>query len=160
MKKFGTPIGAAPGSANEKVGFDDVGVPPVPRRDGVFVGLVVGLVVLPLPPLPLPPPVFLPEPPPLWVDGCWLVPGPVGLGGFWWVVVLELEELVLVDVVVVVVVVVDEEEDDELGVWQDSETLTIGSVTGRFSADTGVPGGTFTLKVSVWPPATLTVTTH
>ena len=27
MKKFGTPIGAAPGSANEKVGFEGVGTP-------------------------------------------------------------------------------------------------------------------------------------
>jgi hypothetical protein len=27
MKKFGTPIGAAPGSAKEKVGFDGVGTP-------------------------------------------------------------------------------------------------------------------------------------
>jgi hypothetical protein len=31
MKKFGTPIGAAPGSAKENVGFDDVGTPPLPR---------------------------------------------------------------------------------------------------------------------------------
>ena len=27
MKKFGTPIGAGPGSANEKVGLDGVGTP-------------------------------------------------------------------------------------------------------------------------------------
>jgi hypothetical protein len=27
MKKFGTPIGAAPGAANENVGFDTVGTP-------------------------------------------------------------------------------------------------------------------------------------
>lgn len=31
MKKFGTPIGAGPGSEKEKVGFDAVGTPPLPR---------------------------------------------------------------------------------------------------------------------------------
>jgi hypothetical protein len=80
------------------------------------------------------------------------VPGPVGFGGFRWVVVVELLELVLVDVVVVVVLVVGcEAEDvvDEAGVWQDSLTLAIVPVTGRFSADTGVPGAAFTLNVRV-----------
>lgn len=43
---------------------------------------------------------------------------------------------------------------------QDSDTLTIGPRTGSDSADTGVPGGTFTVKVSFCPPATVTVTTH
>ena len=76
MKKFGTPIGAAPGSANENVGFDDEGVPPAPRSEGVLVGVVAGLVLLP-PPFPVGlPPGCLVEPPP-WVDGCWLLPGPV-----------------------------------------------------------------------------------
>jgi len=30
MKKFGTPIGAGPGVASEKVGFSGVGTPPAP----------------------------------------------------------------------------------------------------------------------------------
>jgi hypothetical protein len=30
MKKFGTPIGAGPGSESENVGFDGVGTPPLP----------------------------------------------------------------------------------------------------------------------------------
>jgi hypothetical protein len=36
MKKFGTPIGAAPGNANENVGFDAFGTPPAPRNLPVF----------------------------------------------------------------------------------------------------------------------------
>jgi hypothetical protein len=43
MKKFGTPIGAAPGSANENVGFDGVGTPPAPVfGGGVGLGLPAG----------------------------------------------------------------------------------------------------------------------
>ena len=38
MKKFGTPSGAAPGSANEKVGFETVGTPPGPIGGGGFEG--------------------------------------------------------------------------------------------------------------------------
>ena len=47
MKKFGTPIGAGPGSANEKVGFDDDGTPPEPRSAVGFdtVGVLDGVVV-------------------------------------------------------------------------------------------------------------------
>jgi hypothetical protein len=43
MKKFGTPTGAGPGSANEKVGFDEVGTPPGPFDDAglVFFGFVL-----------------------------------------------------------------------------------------------------------------------
>jgi hypothetical protein len=46
MKKFGTPIGAAPGREKEKVGFDGVGTPPAPRSLAGLEGLevVVGLV--------------------------------------------------------------------------------------------------------------------
>jgi hypothetical protein len=39
MKKFGTPIGAGPGSANENVGFDGVGTPPLPCGE-VWLGLL------------------------------------------------------------------------------------------------------------------------
>lgn len=34
MKKFGTPIGAGPGRAYEKVGFDGVGTPPLVAGGG------------------------------------------------------------------------------------------------------------------------------
>ena len=48
MKKFGTPIGAAPGSANENVGLDAVGTPPWPFfLDGFEECFLAGL------PLPL-----------------------------------------------------------------------------------------------------------
>ena len=36
MKKFGTPIGAGPGNANEKVGFAAVGTPLLVFGDGGF----------------------------------------------------------------------------------------------------------------------------
>jgi hypothetical protein len=42
MKKFGTPIGAGPGSARENVGFDAVGTPPVPRNGAGAAGVVAG----------------------------------------------------------------------------------------------------------------------
>jgi hypothetical protein len=35
MKKFGTPIGAGPGSASENVGFPADGTPPEPRNGGL-----------------------------------------------------------------------------------------------------------------------------
>lgn len=51
MKKFGTPIGDGPGNENEKVGFAEVGTPPLPFGEG---GLVVFFLVLPPEPdLPL-----------------------------------------------------------------------------------------------------------
>jgi hypothetical protein len=56
MKKFGTPIGAVPGVANENDGFDGVVVPPLPFAGGglvVVVVLDVVVVVVDLPPLPL-----------------------------------------------------------------------------------------------------------
>jgi hypothetical protein len=40
MKKFGTPIGAGPGSANENVGFAAVGTPPLPEGFGADFFLV------------------------------------------------------------------------------------------------------------------------
>jgi hypothetical protein len=40
MKKLGTPIGAGPGSENEKLGFDGVGTPPFVRWGGGDLGLV------------------------------------------------------------------------------------------------------------------------
>jgi hypothetical protein len=60
MKKFGTPIGAGPGSANENVGFAAVGTPLAERG---FSGATFGLDCpgppgepgLPFEPPPLPP---------------------------------------------------------------------------------------------------------
>jgi hypothetical protein len=47
MKKFGTPIGAAPGNEKENVGLDAVGTPPAPRSlVGVEGFVVVGVVLL------------------------------------------------------------------------------------------------------------------
>jgi hypothetical protein len=43
---------------------------------------------------------------------------------------------------------------------QDSETPRTGRVTGSDSDDSGVPGGTSTVKLSFAPPTTVTVTTH
>jgi hypothetical protein len=56
MKKFGTPIGAAPGNANENVGFDADGTPPEPRSFAGLVVVVEGVVEGPEPcPLATPP---------------------------------------------------------------------------------------------------------
>jgi hypothetical protein len=46
---------------------------------------------------------------------------------------------------------------DELG-WQDSLVDLITPLIGRFIDEMGVPGGTLTLKVSVWPVIRVTVT--
>jgi hypothetical protein len=43
MKKFGTPMGAGPGSANEKVGLDGVGTPPLVTGGGGVVGFLTFL---------------------------------------------------------------------------------------------------------------------
>ena len=43
MKKFGTPIGAAPGIASEKLGLPSVGVPSSARPGGVARGLLLRL---------------------------------------------------------------------------------------------------------------------
>jgi hypothetical protein len=42
----------------------------------------------------------------------------------------------------------------------DSVTFTIPSFTGSDSAESGVPGGMLSVKVSFAPPTTVTVTTH
>ena len=46
------------------------------------------------------------------------------------------------------------------GTAHDSETEVTGPVTGRLSAETGVPGGTSTVKTTGGPLCTLTVTVH
>ncbi len=69
-----------------------------------------------------------------------------------------VEELVLVEweggeLLAVVLVLAGAGAHDSL-----SETTT--PTIGRLRAEIGVPGGTFTLKVSVWPSSSLTVTVH
>lgn len=78
-------------------------------------------------------------------------PGVVGVG-----VLVEVDVVpgvVVVGVVDVPVVVAGVEE-------QDSETLATGTVTGSGIEESGVPGGTLTVKESVWPVVVLTVTTQ
>ena len=92
-----------------------------------------------------------------WCEGCWTL-----LDG----VVVFVGGGVLCEVVVVVDVVVDDEV--VLGVVlvvvgvdeHDSVTDWTGPVAGRWIEDSGVPGGTFTVNVSLAPPTSVTVTTH
>jgi hypothetical protein len=147
MKKFGTPIGAAPGSASVYVGFEVVGAPPFPRRPVLdFLWLVVGfelpvwclffflffflLGVLAF--VPFGPDVvdFFSEPPGVPVGGAWLEVVLV-------VVVdeLELDEEELVVEVVVVVVPCE----------QTSVTEATGSVAGTIE-EIWTPTGTWNVK--------------
>jgi hypothetical protein len=112
MKKFGTPIGAGPGNANENVGFDGVGTPPAPVGGGglfaagvlvlagffgfaavcFFLGLGLGFALGGV----------------LCVDGFWGFAGPLGCGGpDGVVVVVPVVEVVLEVVLVVVLEVVE-----------------------------------------------------
>jgi hypothetical protein len=141
MKKFGTPIAAAPGSDSEKVGFDAVGTP-LPEGRLLFLLVVFFLAGV--------------DPVVLVVDFClcdegrWALPRRAGLGV--WVVELllvvvelevEVEELEVVELVVVVVELVVEVGE------QDSVSEITTPVIGRFMAEIGVPVGTLTSKVRV-----------
>jgi hypothetical protein len=177
MKKFGTPIGAGPGSDSENVGLVAEGTPlPV---GSLVVGVleVCGLLFLCA--------FFLPP----WEEAPSLLLVPVGSG----VLVVEpvvvvdddvvvglcegevevevevepgeLDELVdevgleVVDVVVVVVLVVTLTEGAvEVDGAHCSLSETTTPLIGSPIAEIGVPGGTLTLKVNVWPPTTVTVT--
>jgi hypothetical protein len=170
MKKFGTPIGAGPGNAKLKVGFEEVGTPPAPRIGPGFAGGGV-LVVEPLPPdvEPLPEPAGFfccGGPPPVWEDGCCEVPGPRVRGGGCDEVPVPVP-VVEVGGAEVLVLGVDEVGVDEVGVGagggeeaHDSEMDAIGRWTGSEIDDSGVPGGTFTVKLSFPPPTSVTVITH
>jgi hypothetical protein len=189
MKKFGTPIGAAPGSANEKVGLAGVGTPLGVRGGGgvggvfalfgflPFLGAAGWLTLLPAWAVPgLSVVGFCPLPGPellivvVGVVGCLVVLVPDVLCDGFGLPVVEVEvevevgvELgVDVDVEVVgagVVVVTVAAGVVAVAGGHDSDTLVIGRFTGSGSELGGVPGATF-WKVKVWPPATVIVTVH
>lgn len=74
-------------------------------------------------------------------------------GVVWGAVVVAVPVGVGVGVVEVDVGVVDV-------VLHDSVTPVTGTLTGNGIEETGVPGGTFTVKLSVWPVEVVTVTTQ
>ena len=131
MKKFGTPIGAGVGKANENVGFCGVGTPPelfsgaCPLRTaaGDF-GVELITTVLPF---------TWPE----RVLPCFGVPVDFGVT----VVEVVEVEVVVEDVVIVGVVVEDVGVETDAGVCaHDSDSEMIGKLTGSDSDDNGVPG--------------------
>jgi hypothetical protein len=165
MKKFGTPIGAGPGTENEKLGFDAVGTPFFAVGAGGFdevevVVEVLGPVGPVWPPLlgpvgPVWPPVLGPVGP--LVPPLRLPPEPLGCEE-------EDDEPV---------VVLEEDEDDEPldpvgpvglvdvgGGAQDADTLFTGPTPAGTICEAGVPGGTLTLNDSVCPVSSVTVTVH
>jgi hypothetical protein len=165
MKKLGTPIGAGPGSAKEKLGFEGVGTPLLVRcggdDEGVFFFFFFFLFLWPD---DLPDP-FDPTVPAGagWLEGCWDFPGELGFGA----VVVGVVDVVVcdllpeppvgvvcepVDVVVVVVGVL------VVG------AVTVGVVTGGGQtleirvapAGKGAPGGS--CSCTTCPVMVLTVT--
>jgi hypothetical protein len=180
MKKFGTPIGAGPGSDSENVGFDVWGTP-LPLGSEAVGEVLLGFFAWLLRFL------ALVEGACPWLEdfsgeeevGCgvvldefvvvvFVVPGPAECEGEveveLEVVEEELVELVELDELeeleeVVVVLELDELEELVAGAHvMDSVATT--PLTGRFSDDRGVLGGTSTLNVSVTPPTSVTVTVH
>jgi hypothetical protein len=181
MKKFGTPIGAGPGSESENVGLVADGTP-LPVGSLLAAGVLdfdfdLG---------------FWPEPgliglgPPLCADTGWFLGGPERRGGVCVgpvevVLEVEVELELLVEVVLVVDVVelelkldellvevgvelvVDEPVVDEPVVVAGAQLIvseTTTPVIGSDSDETGVPAGTFTGKVNCCPPSSVTVTVH
>src|ERR1035437_1213002 len=181
MKKFGTPIGAGPGSESENVGLVADGTP-LPVGSLLAAGVLdfdfdLG---------------FWPEPgliglgPPLCADTGWFLGGPERRGGVCVgpvevVLEVEVELELLVEVVLVVDVVELELKLDELlgevgvelvvdGRVVDEPVVVAGAqlivsetttpVIGSDSDETGVPAGTFTGKVNCCPPSSVTVTVH
>jgi hypothetical protein len=90
---LGTPIGAGPGSENEKLGFEGVGTPPLVRGGGdeelagFFFFFFLFLDDLPDP--------FDPTVPAGagWLEGCWDFPGELGFGA----VVVGVVDVVVCD---------------------------------------------------------------
>ena len=180
MKKFGTPIGAGPGSESEKVGLVAAGTPlPVGRSlagvvvvlDFFFFFLAFGCPATEEGPSPLLAPlgtgvvldalvVLLEDEPDGLCEGEVEVevdvvgPEPDEVDEL--VGVLELVAGAMV--VVVVVVVVDTAGVVEVVGAHCSLSEATGPVMGRPIAEMGVPGATFTLKTKVWPLTRVTVT--
>ena len=177
MKKFGTPIGAGPGSAKEKVGFDGVGTPLlVTGGAGVFglaaffdffgfllfFGAAGCLTFAPASAEPgfsatgfcdlVWPPCAPPLDPVDLVELAGAVELVVGLG--FGVVAVEVEVEVVVGAVLVVTVTAGVVA---VAGGQDWVTFRIGSWTGSGSEFGSVSGATF-WKVNCWPPTTVIVT--
>jgi hypothetical protein len=149
MKKLGTPIGAGPGSAKEKLGFEGVGTPPLVRGGGGDEGLVgFFFFFLFCCPDELPDPLDPTLPAGAgWLDGRWLLPGELGLGA---VVVGVVDDGVVLDLLpeplpeppVVVV------WDPLVVVGVVLPVLVVGTDTVGVGVDTG---GGQTLEISVAP---------
>jgi hypothetical protein len=152
MKKFGTPNGAGPGNANENVGFAAVGTPFFVATAGGFVAgfdvVVVGVEVVPVPWVSLPPGPVVPAG---FFVGFLRFPDPV-LDG-----VVEVVGVVEVDVVLVLTVGTGEVLVDG---EHSAETLFTGGVPGGRSCDAGVPGAAVTVNTIVWPSSSVAVTVH
>src|SRR5690348_5894523 len=168
MKKLGTPIGAGPGRAKEKLGLEGVGTPLLVRWGGGDEDLFFFFFLFLSCPEELPDP-FAPTVPAGagWLEGRWLLPGELGLGA---VVVGVVEDGVVFDllpeppvgvvwepVVVVVgvvlgVLVVGEVTVGVVVVSGGGQTLEISvSPTGS-----GAPGGSW--SCTTWPVIVFTVT--
>ncbi|MGZ4307549.1 MAG: hypothetical protein ACXVEW_13030 [Solirubrobacteraceae bacterium] len=168
MKKLGTPIGAGPGSANEKLGFEGVGTPPVVRWGGGDELLFFFFFL------------FFPDefPDPLdptvpagagWLDGRWDLPGELGFGAVVVDVVGVVDEGVDCELPEPPVVVVCEPVVVPLGVLVVGVLVvgtgvgTLGVVTGGghtleinvAPGGSGAPGGSWS---TTWPVAVWTVT--
>jgi hypothetical protein len=168
MKKFGTPSGAGPGSANEKVGLAGVGTPGpvIPVGVGfcfaalltVFLNFAVRVEA------------FLRSLPTELLG--FLKAEVTGFVFFLAVDVVEEEDdeeegVVVVAVGVVVVVVLEGVVVVtvacgvvELDGWQFAVTFWTGGVPGGSICAGGVPGGALTVKVTVWPSSRVAVTVH
>lgn|SRR5579884_494928 len=165
MKKFGTPIGAGPGSAKENVGLAGVGTPAEVVVGGVLGAGLWGAAWAGEPAETVMAPAAPPLLAPAEVEGPWcapFLPAPEGLDGCEAEVEVEvvggLEELGVVEVWLVVVV--GSGEVDVLLGTQEAETLFTGPMLGGTSAEVGVPGGALTVKVIVVPLSSVTVTVH
>ena len=169
MKGFGTPSGAGPGSAKEKVGLAAVGTPgpliPVDPVEPVF--LAVFLVVFLT--------VFLTVDVSFEAVVCVSLPEvffgflkvEVVVEVFFWTVEVGDGLLVVVVGVVDVVLVCDGVVAVTVGVvgvvevvWQLAVTFWTGGVPGGSICAGGVPGAAVTVNVTVWPSSSVAVTVH
>lgn len=142
MKKLGTPIGAGPGSAKEKLGFEGVGTPPLVRWGGdeELAGFFFFFLFLDDLPDPFDPTVPAGAG---WLEGCWDFPGELGFGA----VVVGVVDVVVCDLLPEPpVVVVCEPVDVVVGVLDVLGVLVVGAVTVGV-----VTGGGQTLEIRVAP---------